>query len=86
MENNETELFNDIYNEIGNVLGMDTALAIYRLYKGQQITFPIHLFNVKKLKINIISEYDGSNIRELAKKYGYSEKTIRRIIKDNLEK
>ena len=85
MENNETELFNDIYKEIGNVLGLDAAITIYQMYKGQQITFPIHLFNVKRIQRSIIKEYDGSNIRELAKKYGYSEKTIRRMIKDSLE-
>ena len=85
MDNNETELFNDIYKEIGNVLGLDAAITIYQMYKGQQITFPIHLFNVKRIQRSIIKEYDGSNLRELAKKYGYSEKTIRRMIKDSLE-
>ena len=38
-----------------------------------------------KMFSSIIKEYDGSNIRELAKKYGYSEKTVRRMIKDSLE-
>ena len=81
----ESELFNDVYREIGNVIGLDVALAIYQLYKGQQITFPIHLFNVKRIQGNIIKEYDGSNLKELAKKYDYSEKTIRRMIRDSLE-
>ncbi|MBQ8540039.1 MAG: Mor transcription activator family protein [Clostridia bacterium] len=85
MEGNEAELFNDVYREIGNVIGLDCALAIYQMYKGQQITFPIHLFNVKRIQGNIIKEYDGTNIRELAKKYDYSEKTIRRMIRDSLE-
>lgn len=85
VEGNEAELFNDVYREIGNVIGLDCALAIYQMYKGQQITFPIHLFNVKRIQGNIIKEYDGTNIRELAKKYDYSEKTIRRMIRDSLE-
>lgn len=85
MEGNEAELFNDVYREIGNMIGLDCALAIYQMYKGQQITFPIHLFNVKRIQGNIIKEYDGTNIRELAKKYDYSEKTIRRMIRDSLE-
>lgn len=72
MEGNEAELFNDVYREIGNVIGLDCASAIYQMYKGQQITFPIHLFNVKRIQGNIIKEYDGTNIRELAKKYDYS--------------
>ncbi len=47
--------------------------TIFDEYRGQQITFPIHLFNAKRIQCIIIKEYDGSNIRELAKKYGYSE-------------
>lgn len=85
MNDNETELFNDVYKEIGNTLGLDVAIEIYHMFKGQQITFPIHLFNVKRIQRSIIKEYDGSNIKELAKKYGYSEKTVRRMIKDSLE-
>lgn len=82
----ETDLFNDTYKEIGNALGLDAAITIYQMYKGQQITFPIHLFNAKRISKSIIKEFDGTNVRELAKRYGYSEKTVRRMIKDNLEK
>ncbi len=85
MDKNESELFNEVYREICGSMGLDAAIAIYQMYKGQQITFPIHLFNAKRIQISIIKEYDGSNIRELAKKYGYSEKTVRRMIKDSLE-
>lgn len=85
MEENESDLFNEIYREISTQLGLDTAIAIYQMYKGQQITFPVHLFNSKRIQKSIIKEYDGSNIRELSKKYDYAEKTIRRMIKDSLE-
>ena len=85
MIDNETELFNDIYKEIGNVLGLDAAITIYQMYKGQQITFPVHLFNTKRIQKSVIKEFDGTNVRELAKKYGYSEKTVRRMIRDSLE-
>jgi Mor family transcriptional regulator len=34
---------------------------------------------------SVIKEYDGTNIAALAQKYDYSEKTIRRMIKDSLE-
>lgn len=85
MIENETELFNDTYKEIGNVLGLDVAIAIYQMYKGQQITFPIHLFNAKRIQKSVIKEFDGTNIRELAKRYGYSEKTVRRMIRDSVE-
>ena len=69
MDKSEAELFNEVYKEICSIIGLDAAIAIYQMYKGQQITFPIHLFNAKRIQTSIIKEYDGSNIRELAKKY-----------------
>ena len=83
--NRESDLFNEVYKEICAELGFETALAIFKMFKGQQITFPVHLFSSKQIGKIISEEYDGSNLRELSKKYGYSEKTIRRIIKGCLQ-
>ena len=77
---------NDVYKEISDNLGLDSAIQIYQLFKGQQITFPVHLFSRKRIHKMVIKEYDGTNINILAKKYGYSEKTIRRIIKNSVGK
>lgn len=85
MNENEVELLNEVYREISEKIGLDSAIVIYQMFKGQQITFPVHLFNSKRIQRSIIKEYDGSNIRELARKYDYSEKTVRRMIKDSLE-
>lgn len=84
MAENDSELLNSIYREISERLSMDTAMEIYQMFKGQQITFPVRFFNPVRIHKIIIEEYDGTNIRTLAIKYGYSEKTIRRIIKDSL--
>jgi Mor family transcriptional regulator len=51
------------------------------MFKGQQITFPMYLFDKKYIAEKIREEYDGSNGKELAKKYGYSERHIREIAK-----
>ena len=75
------ELFNLVYEEILEELGFEVALRMYQMYKGMQITFPTRLFNPEYVKNQIPIEYDGTNIKQLAKKYGYSEKTIRRMIK-----
>lgn len=85
MNENEVELLNEVYREISEKIGLDSAIVIYQMFKGQQISFPVHLFNSKRIQRNIIKEYDGTNIRELARKYDYSEKTVRRMIKDSLE-
>ena len=79
------ELLNTVYKEISEKLGMDVAMEIYRMFKGQQISFPVRFFNPQQIQALIIREYNGTNIRKLAIKYNYSEKTVRRIIKDSLE-
>ena len=78
----ETELYNDIYREIADILGEDAARRIYYNFKGQQIFFPVRLYDPELVKERISREYDGTNITELTRKYGYSEKTVRRIIKE----
>ena len=79
MAENDTELLNNVYREISEKLGMDTAMEIYRMFK-------VRFFNPVKIHQTIVQEYNGKNIRMLAIKYDYSEKTVRRIIKESLEK
>ena len=85
MEENDPELLNSVYREISEKLGIDTAMEIYRMFRGQQICFPTRFFYPVRIHKTIVQEYDGTNVRTLAIKYGYSEKTIRRIIKGSLE-
>ncbi len=85
MAEKDAELLNTIYKDIADNLGMDVAMDIYNMYKGQQITFPMRFFNPVRIQQIIVQEYDGTNIKALAAKYNYSEKTIRRILKDRTE-
>ena len=85
MADRDPELLNSVYKEISEKLGMDTAMDIYQLFKGQQVTFPMRFFNAECIRKIIVQEYDGTNIKKLAVKYGYSEKTIRRIIRESVE-
>ena len=84
MAERNPELLNTVYKEISEKLGMDTAMEIYQMFKGQQVSFPMRFFNPLQIQKCILQEYDGTNIKRLAVKYGYSEKTIRRIIKDSV--
>lgn len=81
MVEHDTELLNTVYKEIGERLGVDAAIIIHRMFKGQQISFPVRLFDPEHIRKLIAQEYDGTNIKQLAMKYGYSEKTVRRMIK-----
>ena len=80
----EIELYNDIYKEISEIVGLEATLKIYLRFKGQQISFPVRLYNPQLIQQNVIKEYDGTNIPELARKYDYSEKSIRRMLKESI--
>lgn len=77
----ETNGLNDLYREMVNVIGYDNTMALYSYYKGQQITFPTRLFKSEYIKKILKQQYNGKNIKMLAKTYGYSERWIRELIK-----
>ena len=85
MTEHDSEYLNTVYKEISEKMGVDAAMEIYQMFKGQQICFPVRFFNSTKIHRMIAEEYDGTNLRILAAKYNYSEKSIRRIIKKSSE-
>lgn len=79
------EYLNGAYNDIANLLGIDAVLKLHAAYRGQQITFPVQLFTKEFIANQIVNEYNGYNIKQLATKFGYSEKWIRKILKDHID-
>lgn len=81
----ENEFLNGIYKDLAKLVGDENAQKIYLEYRGQQITFPVELYSKQYIYIynRIIAEYDGTNLKQLATKYGCSERTIRRMIENN---
>ena len=67
------------------LIGLESMLQIYLQFKGQQITFPVKLFSKEYTMQQIRLEYNGRNVRELAKKYGYSERWIRELLRQGSE-
>ena len=82
----EYEDLNGVYREFADLLGIDAAVKVYKEYRGQQITLPVQLFDKEYIVSQIFKEYNGYNIKHLPTKFGYSEKWIRKIIKDNVDK
>lgn len=78
---NDLSGLNDVYRDIADEIGLENTLAIYKLFHGTQISFPIRLFSKEYTHQAIISEYNGNNIPQLAQKYNYSERSIWRILK-----
>ena len=79
------EYLNGAYSELAAIIGIDAVLKLHSKYRGTQLFFPVELFSREFIKMQIIDEYNGHNIKELATKYGYTEKWVRKILKDNID-
>lgn len=78
----KAEDFADVYMEIADKIGVDAAVAIHEMFKGQQILFPQKLYRKEYIYNYIRLNYNGRNVRELSKKFGYSDRRIRQIISE----
>lgn len=72
-----------VYRELAEEIGIQAALRVHAIFRGQQITFPVSLFKPEFLAHMIVERYDGHNAKQLATEFGYSEKWIRKIIRES---
>ena len=63
------------------VLEFEDILILHQVYKGLQVTFPKRLYSREYVQDKVKKEYDGTNLKELSRRYGYSERWIRQMIK-----
>lgn len=77
----KNEELNSIYGDVAELIGFENARLIFNEYRGQQVNFPVELYSKEYIYGLIRNEYNGKNIKQLATKYEYSERTIRRIVK-----
>lgn len=70
----------DIYMEIAEEIGIENTLLVYDLLKGRQISFPQRIYRKEYVENYIKENYNGKNIRELSRKFGYTERRIKQII------
>ena len=77
---NKGDCLNGLYKEIAALSDVETARKIFEEDRGQQLTFPMEFYSKEYIYSRIVEEYNGSNIKYLATKYEYSERTIRRIL------
>jgi Mor family transcriptional regulator len=74
------EALNNVYRELSELVGYENMQKIHNEFRGQQITFPVELCSREYIHKMIRKEYNGKNVNELAIKYGYNERSIRRIL------
>lgn len=70
-----------VYQQLNELIGTEATIAVWQEFKGTQLTLPSHLYNRKLVSQRLRFEYDGTNVQELARRYQYSEKWFRQVIK-----
>lgn len=88
IDNNKikNEHLNGFYGEVANLLGVEAALKIHNEFRGQQVSIPVRLFSQDYIISQVVENYDGSNIKALATRFGYSEKWVRQVLKEHIDK
>lgn len=73
------------HQEIAEVIGIEGMLKLVEAFGGNAIYFPQkkELLRQKTYRA-IYREYDGTNIRELATRYGVSERTVYNLVQDRI--
>lgn len=80
------EQLNGFYRDIALDMGVEVAVQMYEHFKGLQVVFPTKLLDSEFIQSQILKEYDGKNYKQIALKYGYSERWVRKIIKSRTTK
>lgn len=77
------EDFNGVYATIFEHIGETVTREIHSVFGGQQFNFPKKLYS-KEYVIRYLKEnYNGKNVRKLAKELDYSERWIQSLINKN---
>lgn len=85
--NMKSSTLNGVYETISELIGFDNAIKLYEHFHGNQVNFPTRLFSKEFVLQEAIKAFDGSSesINRIATKYNYSERTIRKLLKDHLD-
>lgn len=71
-----------VYKEVAETVGVENAHKLFLHFKGLQLMFPLKFYSKEYIAQQIKAEYDGKNVRDLARKYEYSESRVRQILKE----
>lgn len=75
------------YDAIAAELDLESALKLARLFSGERVYFPKYETVERPLRNKkIITEFNGYNFKELARKYGITEMAIRQIVAEEIPK
>lgn len=71
-----------IYKEIAEVIGVEATILLHDHFLGQQITLPKKLFTKEYVIQQAKQTESNTDIKVVALQYGYTERHLRQIIKE----
>ncbi|MCR4610607.1 MAG: Mor transcription activator family protein [Lachnospiraceae bacterium] len=74
--------YNQIYNELRDLIGEENMYKVYENFKGMQVSFPSRLYTKEYMEQQIKERYNGHNGKELAREFGYTVKYFNQLIKE----
>lgn len=74
--------WNPLYKELAYLIGEEKTIVLFNEYKGTQQAFPMRLVSREHLKKLIQLESSYKTVNQLARQTGYSERNIRRLLKE----
>ena len=74
--------WNKIYRELEKVIGLDATLSLFKEYRGMQLNLPIRLISRSYMLEVLRNEYTGYNKQELARRFGYSQRSVERMLRE----
>lgn len=79
----QMEDLSEVWQQIAGIIGLENVKRLYKEFPGTNVYVP-KLDELERSDRNkrIRAEFDGYNFRELGKKYGLTEVTIRNIVAD----
>ena len=73
--------------QLAETIGIEAYRDLIKQYAGMHIYIPEHeTFKANQRNAEIRADFNGYNFRELARKYGLTESSIRRIVEDIRDK
>jgi Mor family transcriptional regulator len=74
----------EIYQSVADIVGMENTMKLARTFGGASVYFPkIQCVLRDRRDQAILREFNGSNHRELGRKYGLCVTRIRRILEEH---
>ncbi len=85
MNNESSNKFAGIYNDLEELVGDENVYQIYKKLRGQQVSFPQRLYSAEYVAKQVVEEFNGENLCELARKYEYTERHLRKLMSQAIE-